>query len=830
MALACGGGGGGSTPPVSAAPPRVSIAPASATEGNASGGLLAFEVVLDRASGETTSVDFSTRDGTAAAGRDYVAQTGTVQFAPGETRRVISVPIVGDGLLEGDETFAVELANTSGNAQLGSASATGTVLDDEVARRFERVEIGFDLPATYANPFDPDEVAVTVRLVLPDQSTVDVPAFHYRDFTIVGTAPERYGNGGAPTWRARYTPAQLGAHSYTVVVTDAAGTRGAGGGQFVAADGSRKGFVRRDSRDGRFLRHDDGTPFVPIGHNVAWEDGTGLGTAFWDDVFARMAANGENWTRIHLIPYWEGQSIEWTPNHTGYYVGLGRYSLELAWKIDRIVEAAERYGIAIQLTLLNSVMFGTRVTPQWQDNPYNARNASAGGFLQRPEDFFSDPQARSLMKRQLRYLVARWSYSSAILCWELFNEAQFVDGFGSAQAVRDAVIDWHREMAGYLRSIDPARHLISTSSADDPRLDPVWSLPEIDLVQFHNYMPRMLSEMEIANARLLHLGKPILTGEFGVEDQQAETRVDLMPEPERTQLRDALVLHNGIWAASMLNSGAMLWWWDRYIHALDLYGEFAPLAAYWAGEDPAAHGLARAAASIRGGPQQSQLDLRPGIGDFWTPPTQTAFTVGADGSVPGFEGMTVWLHGSAQPTLRSDPSFTLTLVRSGSLRLSVREVSPYGAALSVDVDGVTAFSTTYGGGQANFMVDVPLPAGTHLVRVRNTGNDWIKLDGYILDGVQIPALAVLGQSSPTRGFIWVHDKGSDYHLVDHGSISGASVSVAGLQDRKYRIEFWRTRQPGGLIGTAQASTTGGVLEMPLPEFTEDVAVKWGPAN
>jgi hypothetical protein len=808
----------------------VSIASASAVEGHGSGGMLDFEVTLETASSDTISVDFTTRDDSATAGRDYLAQAGTLRFAPGQTRRVLSVPIVGDGLLEGDETLSVELTNVSANARLGAASAVGTLLDDEVARRFERVEIGFDLPGTYANPFDPDEVAVSMRVEQPDRSTVDVPAFRYRDFEIVGTAPERYGNGGAPTWRVRFTPTQLGAHTYTIAVTDAAGTRTVGSGRFDAGDSARRGFVRRDARDGRFLRHDDGTPFVPIGHNVAWEDGTGLGTAFWNDVFARMAANGENWTRIHLVQFWDGQSLEWTPNHTGYYVGLGRYSLELAWKIDRIVEAAERHGIAIQLTLLNNVIFNTQTTPQWQDNPYNVRNASSGGFLQRPEDFFSEPQARRLMKRQLRYLVARWAYSPAILCWELVNETYLVDGFGSSQAVRDAVIGWHREMADHLRSIDPARHLITTGSAEDARLDPLWSHPTIDLVQFHNYRRGMLGEMANDLARLQHLGKPMLTGEFGVEDQQAETRVDTMPEPERTQLREALVLHNGIWAASMMNSGAMLWWWDRYIHALDLYGEFAPLAAYGAGEDPAAHGLARAVASVRGGPTQSQLELQPGIGDFWTPPARTRFTVDADGNVPGFEGMTVWLHGSGQPTLRSDPSFTLTLARSGSLRLAVQEVSPYGAALAVDVDGVTAFSNAYGGGQAGFEVEVPLPAGTHVVQVRNNGNDWIKLTRYTFDGLQLPALSARGQVGSGHGYLWVHDKGSDYHIADHGPVSGARVAVAGVSDGDHHIEFWRTRRPGGLIGTAQARAGGGVLEIALPEFAKDIAVKWRALN
>lgn len=824
---ACGGGGGssGSAPPSSPPanpPPTIAIADATATEG--AGAKLSFAVTLSAASDRAITLRYATRDGSAKAGRDFTAAGGSLDFAPGQTRREIEVALVDDPLHEGEETLQLELSDLPATVQPGRLAATGTIVDDEVARRFERFEVDFDLPQDYANPFDPDEVEVDLHVTRPDGRVVVVPAFFHREFEIVASAPQRYGRGGPAHWRARYTPELTGAHRWRIVLRDLAGTRTIGSEvAFDVAPSPARGFVRVDARDGRFLRRDDGTPFVPIGHNVAWEDGTGLGTEFWETTFGRMGAAGQNWTRVHLVHYYDGQSLEWTPNHTGYYHGLGRYSLELAWKIDRIVQAAERHGIAMQLVLINNVVLNTQLTPQWDGNPYNARHP--GGFLQQPQQFFANPAARRMFRRLLRYLVARYAYSPAILAWELVNETYLVDGFDASAQVRADVIDWHREMSEYLRAIDPARHPITTGSAEDARLDPLWSLPAIDLVQVHNYRPQQVAEFERDLARLQHLGKPVLIGEFGVEDQVAETRVDSLPEPERTQLREALPLHNGIWAASMLNSGAMLWWWDHYIDALDLYGQFTPLARFWAGEDPAAHGLQRAAVELRGGPRGSATTARPGIEDFWASSWQHQFAVGADGTVPGMERLSVWLQGAGHAARRTDPSFTVTLARPGRFTVAVKEVSPYSAAVDVLVDGAVVFNARYAGGEPPFEIAVPLPAGTHVVQLVNTGSDWIRLDRFGFEGLDYPVVVALAQLGARAGYLWLRDRGSDYHLLDHGSIAGATIVIPELTDGRWEVEVWQTWQPGGRIVNVQLDTVASVLEVPVPSFHRDLALK-----
>ena len=105
-------------------PPVMSIADASVDE--AEGVTLDFEVSLSRAASGTTSVDYATSDGTASAGIDYDATSGTLSFAAGETRKTIAVTVHDDAHNEGAETLTLSLSNPSG-VKLGDATATGTI-------------------------------------------------------------------------------------------------------------------------------------------------------------------------------------------------------------------------------------------------------------------------------------------------------------------------------------------------------------------------------------------------------------------------------------------------------------------------------------------------------------------------------------------------------------------------------------------------------------------------------------------------------------------------------------------------------------------------------
>ena len=105
-------------------PPGLAVADAEVQE--AANATLAFAVTLSRAPSGTVTVDYATADGTATAGSDYTATSGTLTFAAGETEKTVSVPVLDDAHDEGSETLTLTLSNPSG-AYLADGSATGTI-------------------------------------------------------------------------------------------------------------------------------------------------------------------------------------------------------------------------------------------------------------------------------------------------------------------------------------------------------------------------------------------------------------------------------------------------------------------------------------------------------------------------------------------------------------------------------------------------------------------------------------------------------------------------------------------------------------------------------
>ena len=79
------------------------------------------------------TVGYATADGTAIAGSDYLAATGTLSFAAGQASQTISVTINGDTVVEPDETLFVNLANVTNGGVITRSQGVGTILNDDVA-------------------------------------------------------------------------------------------------------------------------------------------------------------------------------------------------------------------------------------------------------------------------------------------------------------------------------------------------------------------------------------------------------------------------------------------------------------------------------------------------------------------------------------------------------------------------------------------------------------------------------------------------------------------------------------------------------------------------
>ncbi len=691
--------------------------------------------------------------------------------------------------------------------------------------RYEKFEITFTLSQTYSNPFDPCQIDIAVSFQQPDGTVATIPAFFYRHYDTTGSNPERYISPGPAIWKTRFAPSKLGTYSFDITIKDDEETAvNSNAGSFLCQESTCKGFIRVDPNDKAFLSYDNGDTRLNIGQNIGWNAGE---VYSWNNYITRMHAAGENWVRLWMCRYGGngGVLLEWeNGTYSGYFAGAGQLSMQTAQRLDKFVEIAEQNGVAIQLTLQHHGQFSTNVNPDWNENPYNI---AAGGFLSNPAEFFTHAEARRLTQNKYRYIVARWGYSPAIFAWELFNEVQFTDGWSSNQA---GVVTWHNEMAAFLRSIDPFKHPVTTSSHGSG-FENIWSLPDIDLIQVHYYGNDTIRYFEQTAGGLASFNKPVIMAEFGAGSitgvDNPESNPNGLPEPYRTQMSEALMLHDGLWSSFHVKSSAHLWWWDSYIDPFDLYDEFTALSVYAGNENLADYNLSKAARAVSGA---EALYANPVLSDFWAVSSQTVFTL-QDDYFPGMENLSRWLHGSSKTAYRSNPTFNLNMPTDGSLKIHVESVSAWGNnRLRVLVNAVQVFSSSYANGSSNFIITVPLSAGEQSVKIENTGQDWFDISCYEFAPNNVALLDSIGLSSNDRAYIWIYDTGSQYGQTAHGIFHNELVYVKGLDDGRYVVDVFATRGEGGIIASGQADSVAGLLTYTLPDFSKDIAVKVKPVR
>jgi len=99
-------------------------------EGNFGKKNLTFTISLSAPSGQTVTVNYTTANGVARFQSDYLAVSGTLTFAPGESSKTVDVPILGDTVVEGNETLYLLLTGST-NASIGRGRGTGTIFNDD---------------------------------------------------------------------------------------------------------------------------------------------------------------------------------------------------------------------------------------------------------------------------------------------------------------------------------------------------------------------------------------------------------------------------------------------------------------------------------------------------------------------------------------------------------------------------------------------------------------------------------------------------------------------------------------------------------------------------
>ena len=547
-------------------------------------------------------------------------------------------------------------------AQQQKLALRSAKLVPNTAPRYARLELTLDLAATYDNPFNPDEIDVWGLFTSPQGQTTRVNGFLDQPFTRrLDHDTEVIEPAGSPVWRIRFAPVLEGSWRYRVFARDRSGETSLPEASFAVSPSQNPGFIRRAQRNPRMFAYDNGQPYFAIGENMCW--GGKRGSFDYDDWLPPLAKAGGNWIRIWMSSW--NCALEWSREahgdwRNGQYHGVGVYSLDNAGKLDAILDLAETNGVAVMLCLGTYGEFNTGGyfnEGQWKANPYNATN---GGPCLKPADFWTNSAVRQLYQQRLRYLGARYGSRTCIHSWEFWNEA-------------NAPAAWVGEMARCLkgtgefagRPLDPYGHLVTTTYGTPE----IWRLTEVDFTQTHHYgkgdVPDhapVLHRDALANASF---GKPHLMGEFGIDWRTGDDKYD--PEGR------ALNLHNGLWASALSGNagGAMIWYWDGYVHPRQLYPQLTPLRKFadtvpWT--DTAWEPLVITAPRVKVAFAPSEGVVLPAKGPWGRPP-ESEFTLTADLGADGPD-LPQFLYSPAKPAERTTPVFRFkTVERAAPLNL-----------------------------------------------------------------------------------------------------------------------------------------------------------------
>ncbi len=675
--------------------------------------------------------------------------------------------------------------------------------------RYEKFEAVVVLTGTIANPYDYDALVLRGVFTAPSGSKDTIEGFYMQDFDLNTTTGSLITT--TTSFRIRFSPTEIGAWHYSLTLTTFAGTSAAWTGTFQTTPSTTKGFVRKNQTN--YLSFDNGDQYFPVGQNLAWQNTNPyLDYKKW---LESMGAAKANFMRLWLCAW--GVGLEWKSGTGGGYEGLKKYKQNNAWYIDYIVEKCKEQGIYMMFCINHHGQVSSTVNSNWGENPYNAAN---GGPCAQTVNFFENATAKALHKNRLRYIVARWGYSTQIMAWELFNEVSYTDNYASA-SVKTTVRNWHIEMAQFIKQKDPLKHLVTTSFSgdEDPEL---WKNPEMDFTQNHAYIDAANIELllaDISRNNIKTYGKPTLNAEFGINANNSSlSTID----------PNGIHIHNALWGTAL--SGAMgaggTWWWDSYIQPRDLYGHFKPLSNFIANIPLKTDNYQTTKATSFGG-AGGDLSLSPGSG--WAQTTSPNFTIDAAGNVnPSMSQLGVYLYGSSFNTqYRNPPVFTVTYTTSGQFQVKTGTTTGEKPSIAIYLDGILAANTP--NAVLNQTYSINVPAGQHTIKVDNLGADWITISSYEFKGVAAAPCNIyaLKSADSKKAVGWIHNR--KYNWKDVGTsgipiaLSGVNATLEGVLNGRYEVKFYDCTTSSLVSTLSAALATNGKLTFAVPTLNWDLA-------
>ena len=333
----------------------------------------------------------------------------------------------------------------------------------------------------------------------------------------------------------RYAPSETVTYKISVRYGRAEVVRG----ELEVRPGKHKAPIRRDPQVPQRLIKGDGTTFYPLGENrinvydPLWQDGASI-----PEYIERMAKDGMTTLRVFIFTDIECEECKEREALGTLERTLGHYDDVVANRFDVIMRAAEANDVQVIITLF-AIGFTERETwKSWADNPYNK---ARGGVVDTPTEFFTDGKARQYAEKRLRYVLARWGYSSHLLAIDLLNEPEW-DG-----PIPDTVwVPWARALAQSAKEYNPYDRLI-TAGPVGPTV--TWyEAPENGITQFHLYGEPFYDPQNLATELTTRIRlnweaqRPVLLGEFAYGGEDKTTY-------EHT--------HVGIWTSIFSGAGVL---------------------------------------------------------------------------------------------------------------------------------------------------------------------------------------------------------------------------------------------------------------------------------
>lgn len=658
--------------------------------------------------------------------------------------------------------------------------------------QYEIFEVFAEDNVEYENPFNSDVVKVDAAITPESGGPVTVPCFYTKD----------------NQWGLRYAASEPGTYQYKINAVQSGAVRELTSGEFTVEPSNEKGFIRV-GESGRYFVYDSGDSYFPLGENLGW---VSRSLSDWTGYLDQCQAAKINWIRIWMVS-WGYTELVWSPKG-GRYHGLEAYDLDNAALWDGILQNAKERGVNVTLVVNHHGQYSTGHNPIWDENPYNKAN---GGYLDAPSQFFTNERAKKDYRDKLRYIVARYGAFTNLMAWEFWNEVDLTSNFDMA-----VVRDWHEEMSAYLDSIDPYRHLRSTSGSGD--VSPLHRIDGIDYAQTHSYTNNLIERQQAVSKRYFEdeMHKPHFMAEMAY-DWRGPTRED----------DEGVSLHNQLWSSvhSYDCGTAMTWWWDNWVRPKNLYHHFRILANYINDIDWEREQLTPTKVEIAPKTQNAdEFTFIPLQG--WGETDRETFEILSDGTVEGLNEATTFIHGNAHRNMAPNPVFTVALDAPREFTIQLERVARAGAVLRIyvndalvrsEVFAASSEDTTMSGDQGRIVVS--LAEGENSIKIRNAGNDWVELRSLsISQFVQRPVGFARGSDS--RVIVWIQDRAHRLVVFDQypnaSALQPTTVNLPAYTSGEYRVvRFGPWSAARDTIGDFQAGEAG--LEFPLHTFMRDVA-------